>query len=83
MWGPRTSKRIVGAFVASLGAITLATEACVRAQVPLRAAVPALILAGLAAFSGTLLVTLATRVRRRRRPAWGCTRAGRRQEAVC
>ncbi len=69
---PGEARRMVGAFVASLGAVTLATEACLRAQVPLWAAVPTLALAGMAAFAVSLLVALAidarrTRLRRRSR----------------
>ncbi|MGE5554110.1 MAG: hypothetical protein ACM3XZ_09370 [Betaproteobacteria bacterium] len=69
---PRQSRQVVGAFVASLGAITLATEACLRVQAPLWAAAPALALAGVMAFAGMLLVMRATDARRIRvwRAGW-------------
>lgn len=63
---PWRSTQVIGAFVAGLVAIRVTSEVCLRAQVPLWAAVPALVLAGAVGFTGALLVLLRASFRRNR-----------------
>lgn len=63
---PWRYNQVIMSFVLSLGAVNLATEACLRARVPWWASVPLLAFAGLGTFAVALLTFGRVNVQRNR-----------------